>query len=204
MKPSVVALEGVGAHLAISSAGRDARRGRGLLLPAPAGGAALRPRGPAHLALGRLRLESALTGETLDALFGVLHFGAADFRCGLVPLPGRGRPARRARGGALLAVETLSLAQLLREVDRLFPGRDYELRDLFLDERRRVAELLLAEHDAPATRPHYHEIFEDNRRLMQFLREIDSPIAGPLRVAADVTLTRRPPRRHAAPRSRAT
>jgi hypothetical protein len=37
----------------------------------------------------------------------------------------------------------------------------------------------------------YLEIFEDNRRLMDFLVEIDSPIPGPLRVAADVTLTRR-------------
>jgi hypothetical protein len=37
----------------------------------------------------------------------------------------------------------------------------------------------------------YQEIFEDNRRLMEFLHEIDSPIPEPLRVAADVTLTRR-------------
>ena len=38
---------------------------------------------------------------------------------------------------------------------------------------------------------HYQEIFEDNRRLMEFLHEIDSPIPKPLRVAADMTLTRR-------------
>jgi hypothetical protein len=38
---------------------------------------------------------------------------------------------------------------------------------------------------------HYHEIFEDNLPLMLFLREIDSPVPGPLRVAADVALTRR-------------
>ncbi|HEX9308715.1 MAG TPA: glycoside hydrolase, partial [Anaeromyxobacter sp.] len=32
------------------------------------------------------------------------------------------------------------------------------------------------------------EMFEDNLRLMEFLREIDSPVPAPLRVAADVTL----------------
>ena len=39
---------------------------------------------------------------------------------------------------------------------------------------------------------------------MEFLREIDSPIPAPLRVAADVTLTRAHPRRHASARARAT
>ncbi|HYG69537.1 MAG TPA: glycoside hydrolase, partial [Anaeromyxobacteraceae bacterium] len=87
-------------------------------------------------------------------------------------------------------LERLSLAQLLREVDRHFTGRDYTLRDLFLDERRRVAERLLGE-TMRRYEDRYHRIFEDNLPLMLFLREIDSPVPGPLRVAADVTLTRR-------------
>jgi alpha-amylase/alpha-mannosidase (GH57 family) len=190
VKPSVVSLEGVGAHLAITSVVRDT----------PADGAVFcfayrlenrraAQAGPISLTLERLRLESRLTRETLDALCAVLHFGAADFRCGLVPYPG---PERHAEIEAALlgGVERASLAQLLREVDRHFTGREYELRDLFLDERRRVAELLLAgtlrRHEA-----HHQEVFEDHRRLMEFLREIDSPIPAPLRVAADVTLTRR-------------
>ena len=70
------------------------------------------------------------------------------------------------------------------------PGRDYALRDLFLDERRRVAGVLL-EGTLRRYEDDYLRVFEDNRRLMEFLREIDSPVPTPLRVAADVTLTRR-------------
>ena len=190
VRPSVVTLEGVGAHLAITSVVRDTP-GEGSVF---CYGYRLENRrsvqaGPIGLALARLRLESRFTGEVLDALCAVLHFGAADFRCGLVPYPG---PARHAEIEAALVdgVAQLSLAQLLRQVDRFFPGKDYELRDLFLDERRRVAELLLAgtlkRHEA-----HHLETFEDHLRLMEFLREIDSPIPPPLRVSADVTLTHR-------------
>ena len=75
-------------------------------------------------------------------------------------------------------------------MDRHFPGRDYALGDLFLDERRTVAEVLL-EGTMRRYEADYLEIFEDNRRLMEFLHDIDSPVPGPLRVAADVTLTRR-------------
>jgi hypothetical protein len=78
---------------------------------------------------------------------------------------------------------------VVREIDREFTGRDYTLRDLFLDERRRLAGQLLDE-----TMRRYEEdylrIYESNRRLIDFLREIDSPVPRPLQVAADVALTR--------------
>ncbi len=145
--------------------------------------------GPVSTALGRLRLEHLLTRERLDALSCVLHFGEADFRCGLTPYRGPEHQAE-VEVSLLERAQSESLAHLLRETDRFFPGRDYGLRDLFLDERRRVADLLL-EGTMRRYFDHYQEIFEDNRRLMEFLCEIDSPIPSPLRVAADVTLTAR-------------
>ena len=189
VKPSVVTLERVGAHLAIA----------GSVRPVPDTGHVFRyayrlegrratQAGPASIAVGRLQLQSQLTLETLDALYCVLHFGAADFRCGLTPYRGVDHLAEVEAD--LLGRPEASLAHLLREADRHFPGRDYGLRDLFLDERREVAEVLL---DGTMRRyeADYQDIFEDNRRLMEFLYEIDSPIPGPLRVAADVSLTRR-------------
>src|SRR5207302_6358948 len=35
----------------------------------------------------------------------------------------------------------------------------------------------------------YANVYEQNRRLIEFLREIDSPVPRPLQVAADVALT---------------
>lgn len=190
VRPSVVSLEGVGAHLAIASSVREMDDDGEVFCF----GYRLEERraaqsGPAKLAVGRLQLESQVTRESLDALYCVLHFGAADFRCGLVEYPGR--EAHEEIEEALFAkLESLSFHRMLRAVDRWFPGQDYALRDLFLDERRRVADVLL-EGTMRRYEDDYLEIFEDNRRLMEFLREIDSPIPGPLRVAADVTLTRR-------------
>jgi hypothetical protein len=129
------------------------------------------------------------TRESLDVLACVLHFGAADFRCGIAPYRD---PHHHAEVEAALfsKLDRVSLHRVLREIDRFFPGRDYALRDLFLDERRRVANALL-EGTLRRYEDRYVEIFEDNRRLMEFLREIDSPVPAPLRVAADVTLTAR-------------
>jgi alpha-amylase/alpha-mannosidase (GH57 family) len=190
VKPSIATLEGIAAHLAISSAALDT----------PAEGAAFCYRyrfegrttaesGPAVLTVARMHLESATTRETLDAIACVLHFGAADFRCGLTPWRGEGQLAE-VEAALFGRLEHASFARVLREIDRFFPGRDYTLRDLFLDERRRVAHALL-EGTLRRYEDRYVEIFEDNLRLMEFLREIDSPVPAPLRVAADVTLTAR-------------
>jgi alpha-amylase/alpha-mannosidase (GH57 family) len=190
VKPSVATLEGLAAHLAVSSTVRDTP-GEGTLFCYRYRLDAQRvaQSGPATLTLGRMFLESLTTREQADLLYCVLHFGAADFRCGITPF--RGEVLHAEIEAALFAkLEQVSFASVLREIDRYFPGRDYTLRDLFLDERRRVARGLL-EGTLRRYEEHYREIYDDNLRLMEFLREIDSPIPGPLRVAADVTLTGR-------------
>jgi alpha-amylase/alpha-mannosidase (GH57 family) len=190
VKPSVVTLDGVAAHLAIASAVRAAPdQGAVFCYRYRLEGRREAQSGPATLSSGRMLLESVTTRERTDVLSCVLHFGAADFRCGIAPFRGAAQQAE-VEGALYAKLERVSFARVLREIDRFFPGRDYALRDLFLDERRRVARSLL-EGTLRRYEADYQEIFEDNERLMEFLREIDSPIPGPLRVAADVTLTGR-------------
>lgn len=190
VRPSVVTLEGIGAHLAVAVTARDAPElGRVFCYRYRLQGRRRAQSGPATLELGRVELRSELTHNALDALYSVVHLGAADFRCGLLPYPGPERHAELERD-LFARFERFSFSRLIRELDRTFPGRDYTLRDLFLDERRRVAEVLLQD-TIRRYEGRYREMYEDSLRLLEFLREIDSPIPGPLRVAADVTLTGR-------------
>jgi hypothetical protein len=190
VEPSVATLEGIAAHLAIASAVRETPdEGRVFRCAYRLEGRRAAQSGPATLTLGRMQLEHAETGDALDVLYCVLHLGAADFRCGVAPW--RGAAAHAEIEAELFGkLERLSLHRVLREIDRCFPGRDYSLADLFLDERRRVARVIVQER-IHRYEERYREIFEGNRRLMEFLRELDSPVPAPLRVAADVTLTGR-------------
>lgn len=185
--PSRIPLENVAAHFAIASL-FDAPAEEGLQFGHRYTLTQRRREslGSATLALGHLELESCRTAEQIDVSYVVLHFGGSDFRLGLVPY------VSAAAHGDLeqRLFETFGqgqLAPLLRDIDKLFPGRDYTLRDLFLDERRRMASLLLG--DAMGRYENlYQGVFETNRRLMELLREIDSPIPLPLCVAADRSL----------------
>jgi alpha-amylase/alpha-mannosidase (GH57 family)/flagellin-specific chaperone FliS len=188
VKPSVVTMEGVAAHSAIAGLfERDANGGgRIFCYRAQVKQRRRETTGPATLEVSQVALQSLLTQQRLDLSIGVLHLSGSDFRCGLRPYTG-GAQHHEIERALFSRLDRLSLAQVVREVDRLFPGRDYTLRDLFIDERRRVAALLLGETLRKYERD-YIDIYERNRRLMEFLREIDSPVPGPLRIAAAMAL----------------
>jgi len=187
VKPSVVSLEGVAAHYAIAGLFDEYGKADQLFCY----DVALRGRrrekaGSATLAISRLEIRSQLTHERRDLTACVLHFSGSDIRCGLRPYDAQAHAEVERRLFGRLAA--LSLAQMVREIDREFPGRDYTLRDLFLDERRRLAGQLLDE-TMRRYEDDYLRIYESNRRLIDFLREIDSPVPRPLQVASDVALT---------------
>ena len=187
VKPSVVTLEGVAAHSAISNVFDEGRTASLFCYDVAVRGRRREKAGGATLAVLHLEVRSKVTGERRYLSACVLHFSGADFRCGLRPHDPSAHQDMERRLFARFS--GLSLAQVVREIDREFTGRDYTLRDLFLDERRRLAGQLLDE-----TMRRYEEdylrIYESNRRLIDFLREIDSPVPRPLQVAADVALTR--------------
>ncbi|HEY3451094.1 MAG TPA: DUF3536 domain-containing protein [Myxococcales bacterium] len=186
VRPSIVSMESVAAHYAISSIVEDGTRALACF-PFEVRARRHESAGGVTLSFGRLALESALVRERLDATFCVLHFGGSDFRCGLRTFTDAALQAESERA---LFDRLGSLTQMLREIDRLFPGRDYTLRDLFLDERRRMAAVLLRE-SMRRYESDFVKVFESNRRLMEFLKEIDSPIPKALLAAANVALTRR-------------
>ena len=126
------------------------------------------------LRVGRVRVGADATGETSEAVYAMVHFGGHDFSCGIGPWKDetaydtmkadlRERCARR------------SVADLVRGLDEYFPGGLASLSHLFLDERRRVlSDVIRATLEKlEAT---YRQIWEESRKLVHDLREVDAPI----------------------------
>ncbi|HZS32425.1 MAG TPA: DUF3536 domain-containing protein [Methylomirabilota bacterium] len=138
--------------------------------------------GEAALAVGRLMATSRVTGEAEEVDAAVLHFGGHDFHCVLRPA-GAAPPLEAARAALGEAFAAGSLADVVRAMDREFPGRAYGIRDVFLEERRR----LLARVTEPALarlEETYEHVYGETRRLMQYLCEVDAPAPPALALAA--------------------
>ncbi len=138
--------------------------------------------GATSLRIGHVRVSSMVTGEVRDATYAVLHFGGHDFSCGV-----RAWEAPSAyeamKTDLLRRYARYTLADMVRGMDEWFPGEGFSLTDLFLDERRRVlasvTRAMLDKYEET-----YRRIWEENRKLVHYLRQADAPIPESLALVA--------------------
>jgi len=134
------------------------------------------------LAVAHVRVSSEITGETREMVYALAHFGGHDFSCGVRTWDD---PATydALKSDLLARCARQSVADLVRGLDEYFPGGLSSLSHLFLDERRRVLanviRATLERHEET-----YRKIWEDNRKLVHYLRDADAPIPEALAIIA--------------------
>jgi alpha-amylase/alpha-mannosidase (GH57 family) len=188
VRPARVDLDRVGAHYAVSSLFEDyGDRTRIYCYELSREDFALVPGGRARLAVGRVRIASAVTGESERVSFCALHLGDQNVSGGI----GRFASEEAYDGLVRRLSETFArgdLAAVLRLVDQNFASGTYSLKLLFRDEQRKVMGLILedtlTEMDAA-----YRHLYEDHRPLMRFLRDQAVPLPRAFRIAAEFALT---------------
>lgn len=144
--------------------------------------------GGTALRAGRVRVRSEITGEVEEAAYAVLHHGGHDFHCGI---RGFGDPEwyDRMKADLFRAYGRQGMSDIVRAMDQHFPGESYSLRHLFLDERRNVLTRVIAgvlDRDEAA----YHRIWQENRQLLHYLRDVDVPAPEALGLVARHVLSR--------------
>lgn len=142
--------------------------------------------GAAAVAVGRLRVSCRRTGEGGEAAFCAIHYGGVDFHCAV-----RGSSSEeeyeKARDEILDHFRAYSLTAVVRSVDNFF-GADYRtLRDLFHEERKRVL-YEVSDETLRRSEASYRRLYEENRQLMDFARQIGVPVLRSFRQASSFVL----------------
>ena len=110
------------------------------------------------------------------------YFGGHDFSCGVRTWDDQAT-YDALKSDLLARCARQSVADLVRGLDEYFPGGLSSLSHLFLDERRRVLanviRATLERHEET-----YRKIWEENRKLVHYLREADAPIPEALAIIA--------------------
>jgi uncharacterized protein DUF3536/glycosyl hydrolase family 57 len=135
-----------------------------------------------RLKVGRVRVASEITGETRDFQYALVHFGGHDFSCGI-------RTYENDEGYASMKADLLrryaqrNTAEIVRALDEHFPEGLFSLAHLFLEQRRHVLasvmRAVLDKHEQT-----YRQVWEESRKVVQYLRQADAPIPDVLRITA--------------------
>jgi hypothetical protein len=144
--------------------------------------------GATALGVGRMHLTSPATGESNEYAFAVLKLTSHDVHC-VVSETLVGEQFTAIRDELLSTFARHSLSEVVRVLDRAFGETYYTAKDLLLDDRRRV---LAGVSDTVLTRleESYRQLYQENRRLMEYLRELDVPLPQGFSLAAGFLASR--------------
>ncbi|MFC2021726.1 DUF3536 domain-containing protein [Chloroflexota bacterium] len=187
VKPAAVDLTGVTAHFAISSLFEEyAEQAEVNCYHIDIEDYQTSECGNVRLAAGRARVTSRITGESADLSFGVLHFGDHNVNAGVREY--QGEEAYQ----TMVAETTQTCAaadfpEVIRLLDKHFGISTYSLKDLFLDEQRKVLDNIMesAMSDIEAA---YYQVYEHHYPPMRFLSDLGYPIPKSFQSAAEFIL----------------
>lgn len=188
VKPAVIDLKKVGAHYAISSLFEDYPESTSIYCYEVKREESDRVQsGKAKIAVGRISVASKITSAFETLSFSVLHLGDHALNGGVRTFPGDGA-YRGMKEEIASSFEKGDFAHVVRLMDKHFGTHNYSLLDLFRDEQRKIL-TLVARETAEEFEKTCRDMFERNRSLISFLKEVGMPVPKALHAPAEVALT---------------
>ena len=188
VRPSIIDVKKVGAHYAVSSLFEEypdnatiyaytvAREHYNMFQAA----------GRTRLAIGKICVTSNITRDHECMSFSVIHFGEHSFNGGVRTFIGDDQ-YESMKNEMVQSFETGNVAEIVRLMDKHFGMHSYSLKDLFIEEQRKILNLVITstieEYEAA-----FRGMFENSRQLMGFLKETTVPLPTAFRTAAELTL----------------
>ena len=184
IKPTVIGLEQVAAHYAISSAFEtgvpiycysvDPKDFKAMLS------------GKSQLIVGNAEIFSRITWERSHVSFAVLHLGDHNLTAGVRKYISPGAYDRLLHE-ASHAFSRADVPELVRLLDRHFPGVTYSLKSLFRDEQRRILDSIL-QTTLSDVESNFRTIYEHHAPLIRFLNDVNVPQPKVLSVTSEFVL----------------
>ena len=142
--------------------------------------------GRPKLAVGRVKVTSTITMESATLSFGVIHFGDHNVNAGVREYQGEEAYQQMVQE----VTQTFSgtdFPEVIRLLDKHFGTSTYSIKNLFLDEQRKVLDSIL-ESALSEIEAAYYQVYEHHYPPMRFLSELGYPIPKSFHSAAEFIL----------------
>jgi alpha-amylase/alpha-mannosidase (GH57 family) len=185
--PAAVDLEKVGAHYAMSSLFEEYTEHAGInCFSVDREAYEKSEAGKVKLALGRVKVTSEITTESVRLCFGVLHWGDHNLS-GSVRKCGEDEPSQEATSEISETFGRADFPGTFHLLEKHFGPSTYSLSTLFRDEQRKILGIILQATLADVESV-YRQVYENNAPLLRFLKAIYAPPPAALHTAAEYVL----------------
>ena len=144
-------------------------------------------KGITTLLLGRIEISSRITLEQIDMIFAALHFGGEDFHCVIRTFSGN-IEYNKIKDDLISKFYSLPLTEVIRSLDEYYGKEYFTLRDLFIEERRKIISILIKDQ-LEKFKTTYQSLYEEGKGPILQLAELGLQVPPEFKIAAEYTLS---------------
>ncbi len=144
-------------------------------------------KGKGSLVIGRIEIQSKITHETADIMFALLQHSNGEFHCAMKNF------ADTYDYNQILEKLTQTyllnpVTEIIREIDECFGKEYYTLKDIFIEERKKILKILMQGRlDKFAST--YNELYNEGKGSIYHLQSLGLSIPYEFKLAAGYTLS---------------
>ncbi len=139
------------------------------------------------LLIGRLELVSNITLEKHDMIYALMHYGGEDFHCAIRGFSGGGQ-YKKLKEELVSKFYSRPLTEVIRCLDENFGKDYYTLKDLFIEQRRKIVSILIKDQLERFSST-YKSLYEEGKYPILQLMELGLQIPPEFKIAAEYTLS---------------
>jgi len=145
-------------------------------------------KGNTSLVIGQIEIVSKISLEKHHMMLAMLHYGGEDFHCVIKNFTTTD-DYNKIKETLVDKYHSLPLTEVIRSLDEYFGREYYTLKDLFLEERRKIISILIKDQlDKFATT--YQDLYMEGKGPMVQLNELGLKVPSEFKIAAEYSLSR--------------
>lgn len=143
-------------------------------------------KGDNYLVIGNVEIQSKITLEKQNLMFALLQFSGGDFHCAIKEYSNNYQEIKK----ELIRIYMVNpLTEIIRALDDYFGKEYFTLKDIFIEERRKILQILMKERldDFAQT---YENIYNEGKGSVMHLQALGLDIPNEFKISAQFTLTK--------------
>lgn len=143
-------------------------------------------KGDSHFVVGHVEVQSKVTLERHNLMFALLQYTGGDFHCAIKEYDEKYPKMQK----ELIRTYMVNpLTEIIRALDGYFGKEYFTLKDIFIEERRKILQILMRERLDEFAKT-YEDIYNEGKSSVLHLQALGLDIPNEFKIAAQYTLTR--------------
>ncbi|RAI15839.1 MAG: glycoside hydrolase [Candidatus Melainabacteria bacterium] len=140
------------------------------------------------LIVGRIEVQSEITLEKNELMVALLQYSGGDFHCAIKPFESDEEYERIQRKLYTIYL-TSSLTEIIRAIDEDFGKEYFTVKDIFLEERRKLLETML-KGKIQKFEQSYQDMYFDSRASVYYMQSLGLKVPDEFKILAKYTLSK--------------